>query len=116
MPEIPDGAKVPDDHRKPNVDPTGPQMIELEVRGIVLTVDPTDLDDFELMTDIGRIDDGDVSRLGVALRRIVGPSKYVALMETCRDEDTGRVSLDDGTAMFMEIFTAMQKDESDPNS
>lgn len=114
MPEIPEGAKVPDDRRKPDSDPTGPQPIELEVRGVSLAVDPADLDDFELMTDIGRLDDGDVSRLGVALRRIVGPSKYVELMETCRDEETGRVSLDDGTAMFMEIFEAMK--DSGPNS
>lgn len=114
MPEIPEGAKVPEDHKAPT-DPTLPAKIALTVRGVDVKVDPADLDDFELMTDIGRMDDGDISRLGVALRRIVGPQTYVALMETCRDEKTGKVSLDDGTAMFMDIFKAMQEAAEVPN-
>lgn len=115
MPEIPEGAKVPQDRQAP-ADPTMPTTVDVEIRGVALTLDLADLDDFELMTDIGRIDDGDVSRLGPALRRLVGPGKFVALMETCRDSDTNRVSLDSGSDLFMEIFSAIQDMASVPNS
>lgn len=84
--------------------------LDLSVRGVDVSVPRDALDDFELLDDLGRLDEGDATRLPGVLRRLAG-DKYRALLDTARDDDTGKVSVEAGAALVSEVLEAL-----DPNS
>lgn len=114
MPEIPDGAKIPEDHRKPDADPTGPKVIEFELKGVPISLDPDRLDDFEIGDKIGRIieaqnggNPADMLLAAPLLRQIVGGEVFRQLMDTYRDPANGRVSNEAGAEILAEVLAAV---------
>lgn len=117
MPEIPDGAKIPQDHQAPRPkvdDPTVPKAIAFELKGVAISLDTDTLDDFEIGDKIGRIIDaqngGNPSDMLLAaplLRQIVGPDSFRALMDAYRDPNTGRVSNEVGAEILAEVLGAV---------
>lgn len=93
--------KKPQD-RKPAAD----APIKVEVRGTTFTIDRAALDDFELLDDLARVEDGAGQRLPSLLRRLLG-GDYGRALDLIRDEDTGRVSLETGAELVQEIFEAV---------
>lgn len=108
---IPAGAKKPTDHQAKQDD--GP--IEVTIRGEKFNIPREALDDFELLDDMVRVQDGDRSRISAVLRRFVGVDQFRAVMDLARDEDTGRVSHQAGIDIAEEIMEAL-KVASVPNS
>lgn len=104
---VPATAKKPTD-RKPKVDESAP--LTATVNGIEFTVDRDALDDFELVDDFARMDDGDATRMPSVLRRLVGDEQYRKALDSCRGE-SGRVTVEAGTD-----FVAALLGELDPNS
>lgn len=49
-------------------------------------------DDFELLDDLARLDEGDLSRLPRILRRLIGRDQIEDAMDRLRDPDSGRVT------------------------
>lgn len=111
MPTPPATAKKPADRQAKKAEIT---EFTMTVYGIDVSIAVEALDDFEFMDDIGRVDDGDLSRAPIALRRLVGSEKMRELMDAVRDPDTGRVTSEAGAGLFMDIFKAVQ--EQAPNS
>lgn len=97
--------KQPQDH-KPKAD--APRTVT--VRGETFTIPADALDDFELLGDLGRIQEGEAALLPNVLRRLVGDDGYRRAMDALRGEN-GRVSVSDGAEFVGEILTAL-----DPNS
>lgn len=93
--------KKPQD-RKPPAD----APIKVEVRGQSFTIDRDALDDFELLDDIARVEDGAGHRLPSLLRRLLGED-YGRALDLLRDEETGRVALESGAELVQEIFEAV---------
>lgn len=108
MTAVPKNAKKPTD-RKPKAE-DGPEVVTATVRGVELKIDADVMDDFELLDDLARLDDQDPSRMPALLRKLTG-DHYRELLETARDEDTGKVTIEAGGALINEIFEAI-----DPNS
>lgn len=97
--------KKPQDHKPAKSTGT----LSVTVRGIALEVPEQVLDDFELVDDLTRMDDGDATRLPVVLRRLAG-EQYRELLDTARD-GTGHVSIQAGGELVAEVLEAL-----DPNS
>jgi len=139
MPNIPEGATVPQDHQpkveKPKIENVQIEVPELDekglpktddegnqkvrtvdarrtnVGGITVTVTEEALDDFELLDDIRAAgDDGDASRLPSLLRRLVGDD-YKRILNELRDPVTRRVSAKRGSQFVWDVFGALN-----PNS
>lgn len=106
--EIPKGAKKPAD-RKPKAE-DGPESLTATVAGQEYEVSAEALDDFELLDDLARLDDGDVSRAASVLRRLLGDDMKRA-MDSIRDKKTGRVTIAAATDFVMDLMK-----ELDPNS
>lgn len=112
---IPDGVKQPTDHESKS-DTRAPEFLVANVRGANWHVPIEALDDFELVDDLNRIDDGgDATRMPAVLRRLLPDvddvSQWRAAMDAIRDKDTGRVSVKDGAAFVGELLEALN-----PNS
>lgn len=105
----PKNVKQPTDH-KPKATEAGPEVVSASVRGVEIEISADVMDDFELLDDLARLDDQDPSRLPSLLRKLAG-DKYRALLETARDESTGKVTIEAGGSLINEIFEAL-----DPNS
>ena len=89
--------------------PKADEGLNLDVRGVKFTVPKDALNDFELVDDLGRLDEGDATRLPAVLRRLAG-DKYRALVDTARDE-SGHVTIEAGGDLVREVLEAL-----DPNS
>lgn len=109
MTETPKGAKKPQD-RKPKA-PAADALMTAEVAGMTLTVDPAAMDDFELLDELARLDDGEAVRMPRVLRKLLGDKQMVVAMECLRDDDTGRVSLEVGAQFVRDLMAALR-----PNS
>lgn len=136
MPNIPAGAKTPQDHKpeasKPKVEkvdielPDGtddngdPQTRTVPGRRVTMpvaiggTIDvevPDEaLDDFEVLDDIRAVqDDNDASRLPSLLRRLVG-DQYRDVLKALKGTN-GRVTTEAGSTFVMDLFAALS-----PNS
>ena len=104
----PKNVKQPTD-RKPKATEAGPEVVTARVRGIGIEISADIMDDFELLDDLARLDDQDPSRMPALLRKLAG-DKYRELLETARDKETGKVTIEAGGALIGEIFEAI-----DPN-
>ena len=105
---IPAGVKKPAD-RKPKEAKDGSRTVT--VRGLEITVAGEVLDDFELLDDLGALDQGQGQRLPSILRRIVGDETFGLAMDVLRDETSGRVSVEEGARFVNEVLEAVS-----PNS
>lgn len=106
---VPPDVAAPQDHL-PKKDKTGGDRT-VTVRGQQWTIPADALNDFELLDDLSQVDvNGDVSRLPSLLRRLLG-DQFRAAMNTCRDENTGRVTVESGADFTREVMEALN-----PNS
>lgn len=106
--------KKPADHKakveKPKVEKTDTGW-KVTLRGITLDLAKEVFDDFELLDEIGAIEEGRGNRLPALLRRLVGEDRFRDVMEALRDKKTNRVSVEDGAKFVNEIIEAIS-----PNS
>lgn len=121
MPEIPKGVKTPQDRKPKKVeeDLLGSSDFEIELHGIKLVIPADATDDFELLDDLSRLDNGDASRLPSLLRRLLPDiedengdtiNQWSRAMDSIRDQN-GRVTIESGATFVQEIFEAIN-----PNS
>ena len=106
---IPAGVKQPTDRQEKATEPSS--IRTATVRGVDVQLDTDLLDDFELMDDIARVEDGDVTRATKVLRRLLSDEDRAALMETARDPITKRIDIQAGMVVVQELFGTF-----DPNS
>ena len=104
----PANVKKPADHKPKKVETGGDRKVK--IRGIELAIAADALDDFELLDDLGALEEGNGARLPSVLRRLVG-DQYRPLLDAVRDEESGRVSIEAGGELVQEILAAL-----DPNS
>lgn len=107
MPTPPQTAKKPQDHQ-PKAE--APKDKTITVGGQDWTVAAEALDDFELLDDLGRLEDGDAARLPRVMRRLLGDD-YKRALDHLRDPDTGRVPIERAAEFITEIMQGL-----DPNS
>lgn len=101
------GVKQPTDH-KPKADkPKEEEPRIVEVRGVDYTVEPEALNDFELLDDLNEVDQGSVVRMPSLLRRLLGPVQAKAAMETLRNPDTNRITIEAGRDFLDELMEAL---------
>ena len=106
---VPDGVKKPQD-RKPKAEPK-PETLTATVNGKDWSVPADALDDFELLDDLNALEQrNDATRLPSVLRRLLG-DQWRDAMETLRDKDSGRVSVEAGSKFVMDLMGALN-----PNS
>lgn len=98
-------AKKPADRKPKKGEPRAIKVGDLE-----LTIDPDLLDDFELMDDIARLEEGEPQRAPSVLRRILGDDQFRQAMATLRD-DKGKVRMSAAMEFFQSVFKAFS-----PNS
>ncbi len=101
--KIPAGAKKPQDRKKKVVIEDGYRVLEL--RGVELRIREELFDDFELLDELSYVDENP-GYSGRLLRRMVGQIKYNELLEKIRDEETGRVNLEDGAQLLADLLEA----------
>lgn len=107
MPTPPKGAKKPADHKPKQA--AASDVLTVTAAGQDWTVPATALDDFELLDDLGRLEDGDAARLPRIMRRLLGDD-YARALDTLRD-DEGRVRIEPASEFITELLTGL-----DPNS
>ena len=98
----PAGAKQPQDHKTPATTEDGPLVVAVD--GHDYTIERDALDDFELMDDLGRLEQGQIVRLPAVLRRLLGDEQYAAAVDAIRDPETGRVTLERGAAFVGDLL------------
>lgn len=106
--------KKPQDHQAKKVKPQVEKVDEgwkVTHKGATITLASEVFDDFELLDEIGAVEEGKGNRLPALLRRLVGPEQFRSVMEALRDKKTGRVSVEAGAEFLGEIFEAVN-----PNS
>lgn len=98
---IPDSVKKPQD-RKVKVNKDGTKTVT--VHGQDYTIEADALDDFELLDDLAGLDDGELYRLPRVLRRLLGKESYKIALESVRDAETGRVSVEAGSELVQDLI------------
>ncbi|SEB28794.1 hypothetical protein [Arthrobacter woluwensis] len=98
---IPEGVKKPQD-RKPRVNKDGTKTVT--VHGQEYTIAADALDDFELLDDLDSLDEGEVQRLPRILRRLLGKESFKTALESVRDPETGRVSVEAGSELVQDLI------------
>lgn len=106
---IPDGVKVPEDHKAKQQ--SGVRTVE--VRGQQWEIQEDVLDDFELLDDLNALDQrDDATRMPSVLRRLLGDAQWKRAMDLLRDPDTKRVGMQDGGEFVMELMGALNPNSS----
>ena len=104
----PKGAKVPTDRQPKTTEQDDARTVT--AAGQDWTV-PTDaLNDFELLDDLGELEDGNAARLPRIMKRLLGDD-YKKALDALRDEDTKRVPIEAAGEFITEILQGL-----DPNS
>lgn len=99
-------AKKPQDRKPKEADV--PAVIEVTVDDFTVTFDADRMDDYELMEDIARVEDGEHIRIGMVLSRWFGPEKHAEIKERFRDPETKKVPLVPIIEFFGELMKATQ--------
>lgn len=100
----PAGAKKPQDHKKPAPAPGEPIVVEIDGNEYTIAADA--LDDFEMLDDLARLEDGAGQLFPRILRRLIGDDGFKRAMDALRDPETGRVSGEAGAEFAAEIIQA----------
>lgn len=98
-------ARKPQDRKPKAVEAAEPEAVTITVDGFSLIVDPETLDDFELLENVARVEDGDLSRLPQVLQRMFGAEQYAAVKEHLRN-DAGRITTEAAATFFEEFGVA----------
>ena len=117
---IPDGAKVPEDHKSKSEPVKHPAPVtkdveagkEVTYRGVTVLIPDDALNDFELLGDIRAMQDADDPSYFPSLtRRLVGNEGYREVMDAIRSEN-GRVLIEDGIDWVQTVFEAIHAGNS----
>lgn len=65
------------------------------------------LDDFEILDDLQQVQNGEIARLPILLRRILGTDAYLVAMNRLRSPETGRVTIEAGTDFVSAILDGL---------
>lgn len=84
---------------------------KVTLRGVTVDLPAEVFDDFELLDEIGAVEEGKGNRLPALLRRLVGQEQFGTVMDGLRDKKTGRVSVESGAEFLSEVIQAVS-----PNS
>ena len=96
--------KKPQDRKQKAAE--APDSYTVEVRGQKFTVAREALDDFELLDDLAQVEEGKGQRFPSLLRRLLG-DQYRDALNLLRDEETGRVPVEEGARLVQEILEAI---------
>jgi hypothetical protein len=98
MPEIPEGAKQPQDYKAAQAEAVDPDALILFTHeGVEYIIDPAFRDDVEILEDI------EEEREVKAVRRIIGDDQWDEWKEAHRGEN-GRVKVTDATPFIKALF------------
>ena len=86
--------------------PAEPKMLDIIVRDTPLRVFADARDDFEILDEVQRIEEGDIVRLTVLMRRMMPESDRAKALDLARS-DNGRVTLDAALALMGDVFKGM---------
>lgn len=98
-----DMAAKPQD-RKPKIE-TVEGVSTVTVRGITVSVSKDALDDFELLDDLAKMQDGEGARLASVAHRLFG-GQFKTVMDGLRGEN-GRVSVEVASGFISDVLTAL---------
>lgn len=90
--------------RKPKVD-TVNGVSTVTIKGITVNVDKDALDDFELLDDLAKMQDGHGARLASVAHRLFGDD-FKTVMDGLRGEN-GRVSVEVASEFISELLAAL---------
>lgn len=82
--------------------------------GFVCEINKEDLDDMELLEDIGAVQDGNTFKVPSVIRRMLGDEQKKALYDHLRN-DAGRVPTEAVYDTMGEIFELINKDDESKN-
>ena len=102
----PQKRQGPQDHQKPK--PTVEKIDAghiVKIEGMRLTVLNEALDDFELLDDLAKMQDGESARLASVAHRLFGDD-FKKVMDGLRGEN-GRVSLEAASGFISELLAAL---------
>ena len=107
--------KEPQDHLPKTVKPKTTKSADgftVEHKGITLTIGTDALDDFELLRDLGKMQDRSVpdgvkvSLMPAVFERLVGPDQTQTVLNTLR-EPSGRVRIQPAMEFLFDIFGSL---------
>ena len=90
--------------RKPKVE-TVDGVSKVTIKDITVSVDKDALDDFELLDDLAKIQDGDGARIASVAHRLFG-DEFKTVMDGLRGEN-GRVSVEAASEFISELLAAI---------
>lgn len=96
-------TKKPAD-RKPKVE-TVDGVSTVTIKGITVRVEKDALDDFELLDDLAKMQDGDGARIASVAHRLFG-DEFKKVMDGLRGEN-GRVSVESASEFISELLAAI---------
>lgn len=94
--------------RKPKVETVDGEST-VTIKGVTVTVEKDALDDFELLDDLAKMQDGDGARIASVAHRLFG-DEFKTVMDGLRGEN-GRVSVETASEFISELLAAIS-----PNS
>lgn len=77
----------------------------VKIDGITVTVPDEALDDFELLEDLGQLEQRNAARLPSVAKRLFG-DEYGAILDALR-EPTGRIPIQKATQFIRDVFGAL---------
>lgn len=90
--------------RKPKIE-TKDGISTVTIKGITVKVEKDALDDFELLDDLAKMQDGDGARITSVAHRLFGDD-FTAVMDGLRG-DNGRVSVEAASTFISELLAAV---------
>lgn len=90
--------------RKPKVE-TVDGKSTVTIKGVTVTVEKDALDDFELLDDLAKMQDGDGARIASVAHRLFG-DEFKKVMDGLRGEN-GRVSVETASEFISELLAAI---------
>ena len=115
---IPEGVAQPQDHKPKAADAPKPKVVRSEEgfavshRGIDVVIDNDALNDFELLRDLGKLQDPSVpapqklAAVPAVFGRLLG-SQEQHVLDGLRDKQSGRVRLEVASSWLFEVFKAL---------
>lgn len=90
--------------RKPKVE-TKDGVSTVTIKGVTVSVEKDALDDFELLDDLAKMQDGDGARIASVAHRLFG-DEFKKVMDGLRGEN-GRVSVEVASEFISELLAAI---------
>ena len=83
------------------------ELLDVQLGDVTVHVFADARDDFEILDEVARLEEGDVTRLPVLLRRLMPEVDRKAALETARGAN-GRVLIGDALDLMRDLFAGMR--------